>query len=160
MALTPEGCRLSSVPTQQLHARRLVALALCVAAITAPSLAAGAGGGVVLGSKAFAPLGEGWGTKKPAKIFNGGDPSGLVTQINWTRWGGAVAIGQGRNPIFKPGGGYYSHQVRIKLRASAIGRCGGRRAYTRLSVREPSRPGGPLGPWRLWSGGSSICSAP
>ncbi len=131
-----------------------------VGAVAAPVLATASGDGVVLGAKAFAPHGWGWGTKKPARIFNGGDPSGMVTQIHWKRWGGAVTIGHGRNPIFKPHGGYYAHQVRIKLRASAIGVCGGRRAYTQLFVREPSHPGGPLGPWRSWSGASNICTAP
>jgi hypothetical protein len=48
----------------------------------------------------------GWGTAKPARIFNGGDPSGLVTHIRWASWGGSTANGHGLNWIFKPGGGY------------------------------------------------------
>ncbi|HVC08196.1 MAG TPA: hypothetical protein VND98_11510 [Solirubrobacterales bacterium] len=131
---------------------------LAAGVVATPALATAAGGGVVLGSKSFAFKGAGWGTEKPAKIFNGGDPSGLVTQIHWKHWGEVVALGQGRNSIFKPKGGYYPHQVTIKLRASVIGTCGGRRAYTRLYASEPSRPGGPFGPWRLWSGAKSICS--
>jgi hypothetical protein len=115
---------------------------------------------IVLGGKAFAPNGTGWGTERPAEIFNGGDPSGLITKVSWRSWGGAVAIGWGRNPIFKPHGGYYRHPVAIELRANDIGTCEGRRAYLRLMVREPSRPGGPLGPWRSWSGSSNICEAP
>jgi len=115
---------------------------------------------IVLGGKEFAPNGEGWGTERPHQIFNGGDPSGLVTHIRWRSWGGPTAIGWGRNPIFKPHGGYYRRPVRIELRASAVGSCEGRRAYTRLSFREPSRPGSKLGPWRLWSGASRFCSAP
>jgi hypothetical protein len=43
---------------------------------------------------------------RPHKLFNGGDPSGLVTHIHWVSWGGKTAIGYGLNPIFKPGGGY------------------------------------------------------
>lgn len=148
------------MPSFRSHVRRAAAIALAVGVIATPSLAAAAGGGVVLGSEAFAFKGEGWGTEKPAKIFNGGDPSGLVTQIHWKHWGEAVAVGRGRNPIFRPKGGYYPREVPIKLRASAIGTCGGKSAYTHLSVSEPSRPGGPFGPWRSWSGASSICSAP
>ncbi len=73
---------------------------------------------VVLGSAEFAkPDGEGWGTSKPPKIFNGGDPSGLVSHIRWASWGGATAIGYGRNAIFKPGGGYYTQLATIELRA-------------------------------------------
>jgi len=60
---------------------------------------------VLLGSKAYAPKGEGWGTKKPLKLFNGGDPDALLTKIHPTRLGGAVAIGHGRNAIFRPNWG-------------------------------------------------------
>jgi hypothetical protein len=115
----------------------------------------------VLGAKAFAgPYGEGWGTVRPATIFNGGDPSGSISDIRWRSWGGPTAIGWGRNPIFKPGGGYFAHPVAIELRAGALGHCGARRAYTHLAVRVPKRPGGSLGPWRPWSGAATICKPP
>jgi hypothetical protein len=115
--------------------------------------------GVLLGTSAFAPNGEGWGTQHPATIFNGGDPSGLVTKINWQHWGGGVAIGWGRNAIFKPHGGYYPQLVPIELRASRPSVCGpgGPRIYTRLEGREPMSPHGPLGKWFLWSGFHSLC---
>lgn len=142
------------------HARRLATTALVVGAFAMPSLAAAGGNGVVLGAKAFAPNGWGWGTQRPARIFNGGDPSGMVTQIRWMSWGGPAAIGFGRNPIFKPGGGYFKRLARIELRPEDIGSCKGRRAYRRLSVRVPSHPGGKLGHWQLWAGATSICSAP
>jgi hypothetical protein len=137
-------------------------LALPAAALgSGPAPALRAAPAPVLGAQAFAgPYGEGWGTVRPPTIFNGGDPSGLVSDIHWSSWGGPTAIGWGRNPIFKPGGGYYAHPVAIKLRAGALGHCGSRRAYTRLSVRVPNRPGGPLGPWRSWSGASTICKSP
>lgn len=116
---------------------------------------------VVLGSAEFAtPDGEGWGTSKPTKIFNGGDPSGLVSHIHWDSWGGATAIGYGRNAVFKPGGGYYRQLATIELRAQHLGKCrsGGPRAYTQLAYRVPARPGGPLGQrWHLWSEAKSIC---
>jgi len=123
------------------------------------SEASGQGDVVVLGAKEFAPTGYGWGTQKPARIFNGGDLSGLVTNIHWGTWGGAVAIGHGRNSIFKPKGGYFKKPVWIKLRARNIGTCDGQLAYTQLSFRSPRHPGGALGPWHLWSGASSICAA-
>jgi hypothetical protein len=140
--------------------RATASVLLALLALAMTSALASASAGVVLGGKAFAPNGEGWGIEHPSQIFNGGDPSGLITHVHWNSWGGPVAFGWGRNPIFKPGGGYYRHPVAIKLRANAIGRCEGRRAYTRLSVRVPSHPGGKLGPWRLWSGSSTICSPP
>ena len=78
----------------------------------------------VLGAKAFAPMGEGFGTVAPPKIFNGGDPSGLVSNITWHHWGSRTATGWGKTSIFKPHGGYYPQQVRAELRASRLGRCG------------------------------------
>jgi hypothetical protein len=137
-------------------------LALMIAALSAQAAqpAEARADGIVLGAKAFAPNGEGWGTERPVTIYNGGDPSGLVTDIRWLTWGGDTAIGWGKNAIFRPRGGYYRRPVAIKLRAARIGRCDGHRAYTRLSYREPSHPGGSLGPWRLWSGAPTICHWP
>lgn len=115
---------------------------------------------VVLGSAAFAgPQGEGWGTPAPARIFNGGDASGLVTHIHWKHWGAKTAIAHGLNAIFKPHGGYYRRLARVELRAYDIGRCSanGPRAYTKLLIRLPARPGGPLGRWQSWSGSKTIC---
>jgi hypothetical protein len=113
---------------------------------------------VLLGSSHFVQGGEGWGAKEPSKIYNGGDPSGLVTHIRWTKWGQSVAIGTGLHSIFKPEGGYYRQLVRIMLRAYDIGTCtaGGPRAYRKLGTREPERPGGPLGPWGYWA--KNLCS--
>src|SRR5271169_1536490 len=97
---------------------------------------------VVLGSFAYAgSIGVGWGTEHPSEIFNGGDPSGLVSRIHWKSWGGSTADGQGSTSIFKSGGGYYNTQVPAQLHTYDLGRCTahGRLAYRRLSVREPSR---------------------
>ncbi len=116
-------------------------------------------GGVVLGSKDFAPNGFGFGHRHPHRIFNGGAPSGLVTNIHWKHWGERVAIGYGRTPIYKPSGGYYAHKARIKLRASSLGQCDGRRGYSRLHGRVPLRPGGPLRHYFLWAGATNICRA-
>jgi len=140
-----------------------IGLALVVCVIGAMFAAAGSSaetGRVVLGSASFAaPDGEGWGTARPAKIFNGGDPSGLVSHLRWVSWGGKTAIGHGLNAIFKPHGGYYGELAHIELRAQDLGKCSstGPRAYTQLWFRDPSRPGGPLGPWTLWSEAKTIC---
>lgn len=133
-------------------------LVLCVlasAGLTAPAAIAS---GVVLGSPAFAkPYGEGWGTARPAKLYNGGDPSGLVKEIQWTSWGGRTAIGYGLGWIFKPNGGYYERPVLVELRAQSLGHCGSQSAYTQLAIRVPPKPEGPLGPWHLWSEAKSLC---
>ena len=113
----------------------------------------------LLGSSVFyAPQAKGFGTAHPSTISNGGDPSGIVTRIRWTGWGRPTAIGYGLNSIFKPNGGYYPRLVRIELRAQQLVRCDGKLVYRQLSVRLPTRPGGPLGKWFLWSGAKSLCA--
>jgi hypothetical protein len=39
--------------------------------------------------------GTGFGQARPAEIFNGGDPTGLVNKITWQSWGGTTATGTG-----------------------------------------------------------------
>lgn len=125
------------------------------------SAASAAAANPVLGAKAFAsPYGKGFGTAEPKEIFNGGDPSGSVRDIEWSGWGNPSAIGHGLNPIFKPHGGYYRKPARIELRATDLGKCGKRVAYTKLEVRIPKKPGGKLGKWFSWSGAKTICQAP
>jgi hypothetical protein len=46
--------------------------------------------------------GQGFGQVKPTKIFNGGDPTGLVTQVAWRSWGGAQAIATGISDYVGP----------------------------------------------------------
>jgi hypothetical protein len=142
--------------------RRATLLPVLAAALTmAAPLAATASarespvvlGGVVYG----APSGHGWGAPHPRFIYNGGDASGSISSVHWSGWGGPVAHGRGRNPIFKPHGGYYSRPVVAFLKATDLGRCEGHRAYLRLLIREPRRPGGPLGAWHSWAGPQTIC---
>ena len=47
--------------------------------------------------------GQGFGQVKPSRIFNGGDPTGLVTQVVWTSWGGAQAVATGISDYVGPG---------------------------------------------------------
>jgi hypothetical protein len=46
--------------------------------------------------------GEGYGQVKPSKIFNGGDPTGLVTDVVWSSWGGAQVTGTGTAEYLRP----------------------------------------------------------
>ena len=143
-------------------------IALILAAITALAIPVAANAEAepmsevpVLGSKQFSePYGAGFGHPEPEVIFNGGDPSGEVSETHWRSWGGQVAIGYGRNPIFRPQGGYYRKLGRVELRANVLGKCAGKPAYTRLEIRAPKRPGAKLGQWVLWSGAKTICEAP
>jgi len=113
----------------------------------------------VLGARDFVNGGEGWGTLKPSTIYNGGAPSGKVQNIRWTSWGGDAAEGHGETFIYRPEGGYYDEAVPVPLRAYSLGRCSpsGPRAYLQLSVRVPSYPGGPFGPWERWGGAPDLC---
>lgn len=113
----------------------------------------------ILGSKYYAPNGIGWGTASPQTLYNGGERIFYIWKIRWTSWGAQVANGRAFKWIFRPTGGYYAKPVRIELRAHEIGRCapGQPKAYLQLDVREPSRPGGPLGNWLPWGGAHLLC---
>jgi hypothetical protein len=140
---------------------RLKSSALAVGvALLSGSAAIAAPGQVVLGKKNLFPSSQGWGTARPATIFNGGVPSGKAWHLVWTEWGSSVATAHGLTWIYRPGGGYFSKPAAIELRASRIGRCmeHGPRAYTHLEARVASRPGGPLGRWFVWGGWRSTCA--
>ena len=38
---------------------------------------------------------KGYGSVRPTTIDNGGDPTGVVTDLSWTTWGGTRAVGTG-----------------------------------------------------------------
>ncbi len=138
----------------------LLAGAAALALLGGASVAHGKGGGVRLGSKEFAPNGQGFGRIKPATIFNGGDPNGLVTKIKWKGWGKSSARGHGKGAGFKPGGGYYSKPVIVHLRAYKLGHCGKshKRAYKKLQVQFEKKPNsGKFGKWGDWAGSKTIC---
>jgi hypothetical protein len=101
----------------------------------------------------FGSYSTGWGRVKPKHLYNGGDGSGSISHIRWSTWGGSVARGRGKNPIFRPRGGYYPNPAPIKLRAKDPGPCGasGRIGYHHLYFSEPRKPGGAFGRWRIWT---------
>ncbi len=74
--------------------------------------------------------GQGFGQVKPAKIFNGGDPTGLVTHVVWSSWGGAQATATGTAEYVGP-----NQSVAQGTEESAIvvafdlGSCGGKYMY-------------------------------
>jgi hypothetical protein len=141
--------------------KRVTVSILVVGLLLALAASASAAANPTLGAKAFAaPYGKGFGTAEPKEIFNGGDPSGSVREIEWSGWGNPSAIGYGLNPIFKPHGGYYRKPARVELRATGLGKCGKRAAYTKLEIRVPKKPGGKLGGWMSWAGAKTICTSP
>jgi hypothetical protein len=46
--------------------------------------------------------GAGFGQVRPKKIFNGGDPTGIVSDITWSSWGGSRAMGTGTSDYVGP----------------------------------------------------------
>jgi hypothetical protein len=101
-------------------------------AAAAPQVPAGPSSAVpVLGRLAglFAQ-GAGFGQVKPAKIFNGGDPTGLVTQLTWSSWGGAKATGSGMSDYAGPGQSVATGtQQPVTVVAFNLGTCHGTLMY-------------------------------
>jgi hypothetical protein len=74
--------------------------------------------------------GEGFGQVKPAKIFNGGDPTGLVTRLIWSSWGGRRAVGTGLADYVGQGQSVASgSQKQVTVVAFNLGTCHGTRMY-------------------------------
>ena len=140
----------------------MLVLAVALLGVTVHSVTASAASqrAPVLGSKNFAPYGSGWGKAHLRLIHNGGSPSGSARHIRWTHWGANRAVGRGKTPLYKPGGGYYRKMGKIVLRAQRLGHCGksGLRAYTRMYARTARKPGGTVSKrWHPWSPGANIC---
>jgi hypothetical protein len=78
----------------------------------------------------WGPAQEGYGHAEPRNVFNGGDPTGLIKNIEWLTWGGPRAVGVGRgfyvapNQITAEG-----HSAAAVIVAFKLGSCRGRRAY-------------------------------
>jgi hypothetical protein len=76
---------------------------------------------------------KGFGEVKPQTIFYGGDPTGLVCDIHWYRWGDSIARGVGvalfvgHNESVAQG-----HSAKVNVVASQLGTWKGRPAYNRL----------------------------
>jgi hypothetical protein len=80
-----------------------------------------AGSPVVLGGKIYpGPYGAGFASPHLEAISNGGDASGSIADVHWSDWGGPVAHGRGRHPMFKPHGGYYRKPVVALLKATDL----------------------------------------
>jgi hypothetical protein len=74
--------------------------------------------------------GQGFGQVKPAKIFNGGDPTGLVTNVVWSSWGGARATAAGTAEYVGPNQSVASGtEETATVLAFDLGTCGGKYMY-------------------------------
>lgn len=74
--------------------------------------------------------GAGFGQVRPARIFNGGDPAGLVTHVVWTSWGGPRAAGAGLSDYVGPNQSVATgSQQRVTVVAFRLGTCHGKLMY-------------------------------
>jgi hypothetical protein len=74
--------------------------------------------------------GQGFGQVKPAEIFNGGDPTGLVTKLTWSSWGGSQAVGSGMSDYVGPGQSVATGtQKPVTVVAFKLGTCHGTLMY-------------------------------
>jgi len=80
--------------------------------------------------QAWGPDQAGYGQVRPSIINNGGDPTGVVSEIEWQSWGGPQAIGQGTSDYVTA-----NEPVAAGMPAPAtvvafdLGKCRGRLAY-------------------------------
>ncbi|HKN54590.1 MAG TPA: hypothetical protein VJX66_18970 [Amycolatopsis sp.] len=82
----------------------------------------------VLGT-VWGPGQQGYGTARPATIFNGGDPTGLVTGVHWQSWGGPVAIGTGMSSDARNTDVANAQQRKATIQAFNLGVCKGKLMY-------------------------------
>jgi hypothetical protein len=126
----------------------LVALLVFSAAAGACVPCAAAGLIPVLGHP-WGPYQEGYGEPHPTRIFNGGDPTGLVRDIRWQGWGNSTAIGYGISTYVWPGTGVAANGPVPGARVVAfhLGSCRGRPSYNAVEWYFP-RYGESFDPYR------------
>ena len=87
----------------------------------------------VLG-RPFAPGQTGFGEAHPVVIFAGGDPTGLVEDVEWRSWGAERAVGVGYSWV-PPADGPVAAATRERVTVVAwdLGACAGQPAYRALA---------------------------
>ncbi len=92
--------------------------------------------------KVWAPSQEGYGTQRPSTIFNGGDPTGLVTDVHWRSWGSPQAIGDGTSidDSHSPSVAE-APQAKATVVAFDLGPCEGKLMYRAITWYFPERGG-------------------
>ncbi len=82
----------------------------------------------------------GFGRAKPAEISLGGDPTGVVTGITWTSWGGDTATGTGTSTYVGPNqSAAQGVEETATVVASDLGTCGGGAAYQQVKWYFPQQ---------------------
>ena len=110
--------------------KALSGAAVLVALVMAGAPSAWANPQPTLG-RAWAPGQDGYGTVRPARVFNGGDPTGDIWDITWSSWGGEQAIGTGTSYAIPPGAISVAQSVKepATIVAYNLGNCDGQLMY-------------------------------
>jgi hypothetical protein len=98
----------------------------------------------VLGQQAgtFDYNSQGFGEVRPATVYNGGDPTGLVTHITWSSWGGSTATGTGTSDWVGPNQSVATGtQETVTIVAFDLGTCGGKLMYQAVEWYFPQHGG-------------------
>lgn len=130
-AASSAAARPTATVTATVTAGSSVTAASPPATVPPPTQPASPAAAPVLGqlTGAFAH-GTGFGQAKPSRIFNGGDPTGLVTGISWTSWGGAQATGTGTSDYVGPNQSVATGtQEPVTVVAFHLGTCDGKLMY-------------------------------
>jgi hypothetical protein len=91
----------------------------------------------VLGTE-WGPGQKGYGTVRPSTIFNGGDPTGLVTDVHWQSWGDPVAIGSGMSTDDQNSIVAEATQQKATVEAFNLGMCDGKLMYQAIEWYFPA----------------------
>ncbi|HEV2636206.1 MAG TPA: hypothetical protein VGX23_13720 [Actinocrinis sp.] len=76
---------------------------------------------------------QGYGQVEPSRIFNGGDPQGLVTGVSWSSWGGSTATGTGMSDWVSGNESVAEGtQEQVTVVAFDLGTCNGTLMYQKL----------------------------
>ncbi len=87
--------------------------------------------------------GAGFGQVKPTRIFNGGDPTGLVTRVVWKSWGGARALATGESDYVAPTQSVATGtEEPVTVVAFDLGSCDGKLMYRAVEWYADHRQGG------------------
>jgi len=85
---------------------------------------------------------KGYGSVRPSTIDNGGDPTGVVTNVSWKSWGGAQAVGSGM-AYYDPPNTPVSQSVKEQATVVAfdLGTCDGKYMYQAIEWYFPESGG-------------------
>lgn len=112
---------------------------VAVSGVSSTPSVADPGAQPVLGLPNLFPYSEGFGNVKPARIFNGGDPTGLFRDITWDSWGEHIAYGHGTANYEPPNASVAeSYAQPADFAAYDLTTCGEKPTYRHLAVWFPT----------------------